>query len=104
MYDVEVNLDERSRGFRWFFAFYITFAADTHGGNADGAVLLLDEPGLHLHAKSQGDLLKLLRADFKNQIIYTTHSPFMVPSDAINIVRTVSIDPEKGTHVAFLTS
>jgi hypothetical protein len=41
-----------------FFAFYITFAADTKGGNADGAILLLDEPGLHLHAKSQGDLLK----------------------------------------------
>jgi energy-coupling factor transporter ATP-binding protein EcfA2 len=104
VYDVEVNLDERSRGFRWFFAFYITFAADTKGGNADGAVLLLDEPGLHLHAKSQGDLLKHLRADFRNQIIYTTHSPFMVPSDAINIVRTVNIDPDKGTHVTDLPS
>lgn len=99
VYDVEVNLDERSRGFRWFFAFYITFAADTKGGNADGAVLLLDEPGLHLHAKSQGDLLKHLRTDFKNQIIYTTHSPFMVPPDAIDIVRTVNIDSDKGTTV-----
>jgi predicted ATPase len=99
VYDVEVNLDERSRGFRWFFSFYITFAADTQGGNADGAVLLLDEPGLHLHAKSQGDLLKHLRSDFKNQIVYTTHSPFMVPSDAIDIVRTVSIDSDKGTYV-----
>jgi predicted ATPase len=98
-YDVEVNLDERSRGFRWFFSFYIIFAADTQGGNADGAVLLLDEPGLHLHAKSQGDLLKHLRTDFKNQIIYTTHSPFMVPPDAINIVRTVSIDADRGTYV-----
>jgi energy-coupling factor transporter ATP-binding protein EcfA2 len=104
VYDVEVNLNERSRGFRWFFAFYITFAADTHGGDADGAVLLLDEPGLHLHAKSQGDLLKHLRTDFKNQIIYTTHSPFMVPSDAINIVRTVNIDPDTGTHVTDLPS
>lgn len=104
VYDVEVNLNERSRGFRWFFAFYITFAADTHGGDADGAVLLLDEPGLHLHAKSQGDLLKHLRSDFKNQIIYTTHSPFMVPSDAINIVRTVNIHPDKGTHVTDLPS
>jgi predicted ATPase len=104
VYDVEVNLNERSRGFRWFFAFYITFAADTHGGDADGAVLLLDEPGLHLHAKSQGDLLKHLRTDFKNQIIYTTHSPFMVPPDAINIVRTVNIDPDKGTYVTDLPS
>lgn len=56
-YDVEVNLDERSRGLRWFFAFYVTFTADTQGGDADGAILLLDEPGLFLHALSQGDLL-----------------------------------------------
>ncbi|MET4120309.1 energy-coupling factor transporter ATP-binding protein EcfA2 [Bradyrhizobium sp. JR4.1] len=62
-YPVEVNLDERSRGFRWFFAFYITFSADTQGGNADGAILLLDEPGLYLHAKSQEHLLKHFRED-----------------------------------------
>jgi hypothetical protein len=104
VYDVEVNLNERSRGFRWFFAFCITFSADTHGGNADGAVLLLDEPGLHLHAKSQADLLKHLRSDFKNQIIYTSDSPFMVPPDAINLVRTVNIDPDAGTNVTDLPS
>lgn len=98
-YPVEVNLDERSRGFRWFFAFYITFSADTQGGNADGAVLLLDEPGLYLHAKSQEHLLKHFREDYENQIIYTTHSPFMVPPDAIEIVRTVNIDEKTGTKV-----
>jgi predicted ATPase len=97
-YPVEVNLDERSRGFRWFFAFYITFSADTQGGTADGAILLLDEPGLYLHAKSQEHLLKHLREDYKNQIIYTTHSPFMIPPNAIEIVRTVNIG-EKGTTV-----
>jgi predicted ATPase len=99
LYPVEVNLDERSRGFRWFFAFYITFSADTQGGNAEGAVLLLDEPGLYLHAKSQEHLLKHLREDYENQILYTTHSPFMIPPDAIEIVRTVNIDEKKGTTV-----
>jgi len=98
-YPVEVNLDERSRGFKWFFAFYITFSADTQGGNADGAVLLLDEPGLYLHAKSQEHLLRHLREDYENQIIYTTHSPFMVPPDAIEIVRTVNIEEKTGTKV-----
>ncbi|WP_190273055.1 ATP-dependent nuclease [Rhodopseudomonas palustris] len=98
-YPVEVNLDERSRGFRWFFAFYITFSADTQGGNADGAILLLDEPGLYLHAKSQEHLLKHFREDYKNQIIYTTHSPFMVPPEAIELVRTVTINEETGTKV-----
>ncbi|KAK0359038.1 hypothetical protein LTR94_032885, partial [Friedmanniomyces endolithicus] len=84
IYDVEVNLDERSRGFQWFFAFYIVFAADTDGGDADDAILLLDEPGLYLHAKSQGDLLKHLEDDFVNQILYTTHSPFMVPTHRLD--------------------
>ena len=73
-YPVEVNLDERSRGFRWFFSFYTTFSADTQGGNADGAILLLDEPGLYLHAMSQDDLLKHFRTDFKNQIIYLSEA------------------------------
>ena len=98
-YPVEVNLSERSRGFQWFFSFYTTFAADTRGGNAEGAILLLDEPGLYLHARSQDDLLKHLQKDYNNQIIYTTHSPFMVPADAIHIVRTVNISQDFGTQV-----
>ncbi|MCA2008520.1 AAA family ATPase [Tritonibacter mobilis] len=98
-YDVEINLDERSRGFQWFFGFYMIFAADTQGGDKDGAILLLDEPGLYLHAKSQGDLLRHLEEDFENQILYTTHSPFMVPTHHLEWVRTVNIDVDKGTTV-----
>jgi len=98
-YDVEVNLNDRSRGFQWFFAFYITFAADTAGGDAEDAVLLLDEPGLYLHAKSQSDLLRHFEDDFANQILYSTHSPFMVPTHALHSVRTVSISEESGTSV-----
>ncbi|EML7358746.1 AAA family ATPase [Enterobacter hormaechei] len=98
-YDVEVNLDERSRGFKWFFSFYITFFADTKGGSAENAIILLDEPGLYLHAKSQADLLNHLTNDFENQIIYTTHSPFLVPIKNISDVKTVSIAEDKGTTV-----
>ena len=99
VYDVEVNLDERSRGLKWFFSFYITFFADTRGGSADYAILLLDEPGLYLHALSQGDLLRHLDHDFKNQIIYTTHSPFMVPTENLDAIRTVNIEQDAGTTV-----
>lgn len=98
-YDVEVNLNERSRGFKWFFSFYIIFFADTNNGKSDNAIILLDEPGLYLHAKSQTDLLKHLDEDFSNQIIYTTHSPFLVPTKKITTVKTVSIDEFKGTTV-----
>lgn len=100
LYDVEVNLDERSRGFQWFFAFYIVFAADTDDGEAQGAILLLDEPGLYLHARSQGDLLRHLEDDFSNQIVFSTHSPFMVPTHRLDWVRTVNIAEEEGTTVS----
>ncbi|MES2260965.1 MAG: AAA family ATPase [Pseudomonadota bacterium] len=99
VYDVEVNLNDRSRGLQWFFSFYITFAADTKGGNAENAILLLDEPGLYLHAKSQSDLLMHLEKDFPNQILFTTHSPFMVPTHQLESVRTVNITEGTGTTV-----
>jgi predicted ATPase len=99
IYDVEINLDERSRGLKWFFSFYITFSADTKGGPADKAILLLDEPGIHLHAAGQADLLRHITADFDNQIIYTTHSPFMVPTENLDAIRTVNIEQEAGTTV-----
>lgn len=98
-FDVDVNLNERSRGFQWFFSFYTAFAADTENGDKDTAILLLDEPGLYLHAKSQGDLLTHLEDDFENQILYTTHSPFMVPTKHLDWVRTVNIAEADGTTV-----
>lgn len=78
----------------------MVFAADTDDGDADGAILLLDEPGLYLHARSQSDLLRHLEHDFDNQIIYTTHSPFMVPTHQLHWVRTVNIAEEVGTTVS----
>jgi hypothetical protein len=99
-YEVEVNLEERSRGFQWFFSFYIAFFADTQGGRAQDAILLLDEPGLHLHAHSLADLLAHFEKDFGNQIIYTTHSPFMVPVHRLDAVRTACLGETSGTTVS----
>jgi AAA ATPase domain len=99
IYDVEVNLNKRSRGFKWFFSFYVTFTADTEDGPAEKAILLLDEPGLHLHALAQRNLLNHFANDFKNQIIFTTHSPFMAPVDELPSIRTVNIAQDTGTTV-----
>jgi predicted ATPase len=99
VFDVEVNLDERSRGLRWFFSFYITFSADTNGGAAENAILLLDEPGLFLHIESQKDLQAHFEQDFDNQILYTTHSPFMIPIQTLDRLRTVTISEDNGTVV-----
>jgi predicted ATP-dependent endonuclease of OLD family len=99
-YDVEVNLDERSRGLKWFFSFWIAFAADTMNGDKTNSILLLDEPGLFLHALAQKDLVAILRDTLHNQIIYTTHSPFMIPVSDLHWVKTVVNNPTTGTRVS----
>ena len=87
---VTVGFDERSAGFVWFFSFLVWFSQmeQIYG---DRLVILLDEPGLSLHGKAQGDLLRYVKEKLlpKYQVIYTTHSPFMIDIDNILGVRTV---------------
>jgi predicted ATP-dependent endonuclease of OLD family len=79
-----VPLEERSKGFQWFFSFDMLFMAET-GGEFANCVILLDEPGLHLHAKAQEDLLARMRAYAEdNQLIYSTHLPFMIDSSRLD--------------------
>jgi len=95
-----VSFSERSRGFVWFFSFLAYFSQlEAQDRNL---VLLLDEPGLSLHAKAQNDFLKFIdeRLAPKHQVIYTTHSPFMVDPKQLNRVRTVQDIDGKGTVVS----
>lgn len=103
---VTVRFDERSTGFVWFFSFLVWFSQmeREHGNNL---IILLDEPGLSLHGKAQRDLLRFIKEKLlpKYQVIYTTHSPFMIDTDNILNVRTVEdmVDSEgklKGTKVS----
>ena len=98
IYDVEINLNQRSRGFRWFFSFYVAFAALSKSEAAP--ILLLDEPGMHLHAVGQRDLLNHLVTDFESQVLLATQSPFLVPTDDLSGVRTVTISEQTGTRVS----
>lgn len=89
LHRVDTPFSERSAGFVWFFSFLVKFAQVRNAGSP--VVLLLDEPGLSLHGKAQGDLLRFIDdklATF-HQVIYSTHSPFMVPSDKLQRVRIV---------------
>ena len=93
---VTTSLGTRSRGFVWFFSF-LAWYSQLRKKN-ENIILLVDEPGLSLHAKAQGDLLRYFEKELKphHQLIYTTHSPFMVdPShfDRVRIVQDLSIEP-----------
>lgn len=97
---VTVPFDERSRGFVWFFSFLAYFSQiDRQDSNL---ILLLDEPGLSLHAKAQNDFLRLIDEKLapKHQVIYTTHSPFMINPSNFKNVRTVQDVDEKGTIIS----
>lgn len=97
---VEVELDQRSEGFQWLVSFFVVFFAESQDKHQN-AILLLDEPGLSLHALKQRDFRKTisLLAE-KNQTLYTTHSPFLVGPDELDIVRVVEMPTRKeGTIV-----
>ena len=90
-----------SAGFIWFFSFLLQFRENIHGNK--GVVLLLDEPGLSLHAKAQEDLVNYFRniVSQKFQIIYTTHSPFMMNRknnfQEVRIVENLSLNLGSGS-------
>lgn len=104
---VTTPFDQRSRGFIWFFSFLVWFdsvqaqLASSGVNAASGLILLLDEPGLALHALAQEDFLNYIdNLSQEHQVIYTTHSPFMVRSDRLNQVRIVEDKPDVGTTVS----
>lgn len=98
---VTVPFDERSKGFVWFFSFFAYFS-ELDRANGQDVILLLDEPGLSLHATAQGDFLNFIdgRLAERHQVIYTTHSPFMIPAGRLDRVRTVEDVDDEGTKVS----
>lgn len=90
--DLDIELESRSKGFQWFFSFYLVFLVESGEGHED-AILLLDEPGLHLHPMAQQELMGFFETLSKdNPLIYTTHSPFLIDGERIHRVRPVTED------------
>ena len=107
---VSTPLGSRSRGFVWFFSFLAWYSQQKKTNQS--IILLLDEPGLSLHASAQADFLRFVEEELKphHQVIYTTHSPFLVDAKHFDRVRTVEDksmmsdetlpDSERGTKVS----
>jgi len=97
---VDIELDQRSEGFQWLVSFFVVFFAEAIDKHKN-AILLLDEPGLSLHGLKQRDFRETIsRLAEHNQTIYTTHSPFLVGPDELDLVRVVELNNRKeGTKV-----
>ena len=88
-HSLSLPFDEHSTGFQWFFSFLAAFSEYEH--RDPPVVILLDEPAVGLHAKAQADFLRFIeeRLTRRCQVIYTTHSPFMVQPGNLERVRLV---------------
>lgn len=97
---VEIELDQRSEGFQWLVSFFVVFFAES-ADKHENAILLLDEPGMSLHALKQREFRETItKLAAKNQTIYTTHSPFLVGPNELDYVRVVELnDRNIGTKV-----
>lgn len=97
---VEVELDQRSEGFQWLVSFFVVFFAEAMDKHKN-AILLLDEPGLSLHALKQRDFRDTVsRLAEGNQTLFSTHSPFLIGPSELDLVRVVEMKSrESGTVV-----
>lgn len=96
----EVELEHRSTGLQWFLSFFLVFLHEAEGAH-DNCVLLLDEPGHSLHPLAQRDLSAFFEGlALKNQILYTTHSPFLVDADRLARARKVFVGRDGSTRVS----
>lgn len=96
----DYSFTERSRGLRYFLSYYVQLLAHDRP-NSKPEILLMDEPDAYLSASGQQDLLKVLEhharpddGDREDQVVYVTHSPFLINRNAGHRVRVV----DKGTR------
>lgn len=91
-----ISLSKRSDGFRWYLSLYLTIYDYLNNESDVNYILLLDEPNLYLHPGAQKNLLfNVFKKEFKDtQIIYTTHSPYMIDSDNSYSIRIIEKDKQ----------
>lgn len=94
-----MSYDERSQGLKWYFNTFIKMQAKNLDDN--NVIYIMDEPGTKLHVNAQKELISFFKDLSKkdNQIIYTTHSPYMLDQNNLNYVRLVTKDSKGYTYI-----
>ena len=88
---------QRSKGQQWYLSFYVKIVARLQEDKPN--VILIDEPGLYLHAKAQKDLLQVLMEHTnENPVVFSTHSPYLITEDNLENVRLIEKTAE-GTKI-----
>ena len=98
-----LDYDERSNGLKWYLNLFIQLLymerknCDSYKNN----IILIDEPGVYLHANAQKELYSLFKdlTNNSNQIVFTTHSPFMLDNNELQNIRAVIKDENGFSHI-----
>ena len=94
-----IELEERSQGLQYFFSFFLRFLVEAEQTHKD-SIILLDEPGLYYHGTAQQKTVEFLnKLSDTNQLLYTTHSPFMIDGEHLENTRIVYEDKKHKTRV-----
>lgn len=92
-----IKITERSEGFQWYFNFFITLKGS---GLKQGDIILIDEPGVYLHPKAQLDMLDFIKGQSNTyQIIFTSHSPYLINKDELSHLRLVEKENLQGENM-----
>lgn len=87
----KIELEGRSKGLQWFFSFFLVFLVESKDSHSN-CILLLDEPGISLHPVAQMDLMAFFNSlAQENQLLYTTHSPFLVSANNLSGVHAMYV-------------
>jgi len=91
------KIEQRSKGLQWFLSFYLHLNSRMKENN----IIIIDEPGLNLHAKAQKEIIKILehRVSSHTQVIFSTHSPYFIDTMRLDRIRPVIKDGEIGTII-----
>lgn len=96
-----MDFDERSNGLKWYLNMFIQIISKTNSSNIENYIILIDEPGVYLHVNAQKEVLKLFEdfATKNNQVVYTTHSPFMIYEDKPYRTRLIIKDDNGNSNI-----
>lgn len=86
-----------SEGMQWYLSMYLRLYEYFNNIEENTKyILLLDEPNIYLHAEAQYDLLNnVFKQKLRDvQIIYSTHSPYMIDAEDLYSLRIVEKDDE----------
>ncbi|HBB38163.1 MAG: ATP-dependent endonuclease of the OLD family-like protein [Candidatus Magasanikbacteria bacterium GW2011_GWD2_43_18] len=93
----------RSKGLIWFLSFWLVLESMKD----QNRVILIDEPDNSLHVNAQSDLLNVLdeiAQTYGHQIIYATHSPFLIPTEKLHRIKLVYNDKKDGVNISEISS